>query len=96
MKYELTTIKDIYDKIPTDRIDDCMKELAFVIEQTLLFRDLFTAIGEASCQKVPPETLKFPESFEWNDDGKCETTINIKVGDKTVMTAKYTKHANDE
>jgi len=25
-EYKLSTIKDIFDKVPADRVDDCMKE----------------------------------------------------------------------
>ena len=33
MKYELKTLKDVFDKVPTDRIGECMKEIGIAMIQ---------------------------------------------------------------
>lgn len=33
MKYQITTLKDIFDKVPADRIKTCMDELAIAMQQ---------------------------------------------------------------
>jgi hypothetical protein len=36
MKYELRTLKDVFDKVPIDRIGDCMKEIGIAMIQVLI------------------------------------------------------------
>lgn len=67
MKYELTTIKDVFDKVPVDRIQTCLLELA---------------IGMA-CAKAVLETIgvggSWPETSVWVDGGKGELGMEFKT-----------------
>jgi len=70
MKYELTTLKDIFDKLPANRIKPCLHELAVAMEQAKAMRELLNAAGNAiSCDSVDID-FSWPETMTWIDDGK--------------------------
>lgn len=73
MKYEIGTIKDIFDKIPTDKLSIFMEELTVLIYQTKAWTS-----GEG----------KFPKIITWNDDGKGEIITNIIHSGNEIMTIK--------
>ena len=63
--YQLTTIKDIFDKVPADRIETCLMEMA---RNMLYAKNLGDLIGAP---------IELREPFEWVDDGKEDQTITI-------------------
>ena len=70
MKYQLTTIKDIFDKVPADRIKTCMDELAIAMQQAKSMSKLLEfGLAEVSGQKVE-DIVQWPETSVWIDDGK--------------------------
>lgn len=75
--YELATIKDIFDKVPTDRIRDCVHELGVLISQAAATRDLFMAIAEESGLNPQGVIPKLPEFFTWIDDGKGDLSLRV-------------------
>jgi len=89
MKYKLTTIKDIFEQIPEDRIEDCMSELTVLILQAKRVHDLFLAIVNKVTGKDKSIAMKFPEFIEWIDDKKGTIDMGIKNKDKRIMTFKY-------
>lgn len=78
--YQLITIKDIFDKVPPDRIETCMREIATAMLYT-------KEIGE-----FMGASLGWKEPCEWIDDGKEDQTIviNDQHGDHA-LTFKATK-----
>lgn len=77
ISYQLATIKDIFDKVPADRIRNCMEELGVLLSQAAATRDLFTACAEEL--GLPPESAepKLPEFFTWVDDGNGDLTFRV-------------------
>ena len=73
MKYEIETIKDIFNKIPIDKLQIFMEELTILISQS---------------QIMLPGECKFPDKITWNDDGKGEIVTNIIHAGNKVMTIK--------
>lgn len=69
MKYELTTLKDVFEKVPADRIKDCLMELSTVMEQAKAMRELLTLAGSAIAEKEVVCDMQWPESVTWVDDG---------------------------
>ena len=70
MKYQLTTIKDIFDRVPTDKIKTCMDELAVAMQQAKAMSKLLEfGMSEVSGQKVEG-IIRWPETSVWIDDGK--------------------------
>ena len=68
MEYEIKTIQDIIEKIPTDKVGVCMKELTVCIIHAKLSVDIARALD-------PNATFNCPANFKWTDDDKG----NVKV-----------------
>ena len=86
-KYELTTIKDIFDKVPADRIETCMAELAELLRQSAVLRDGLQELAVTAGIEVDVATLvKLPDVFEWTDDNLGELTLTVctSLGDDRV------------
>lgn len=75
--YDLATIKDIFEKVPTDRIRDCMHELGVLLSQAAGTRDLFMVIAEESGLNPQGVIPKLPEFFTWIDDGKGDLSLRV-------------------
>lgn len=73
--YDLTTIQDIFDKVPAERIPDCCRELGQVLLQTALMRDLAVACGA--------EIIGIQWPLVWKDDNKGEIDTAIQAEDET-------------
>lgn len=66
-RYELTTLADIFDKIPESRLELCMAELTATIALAMLSRLENRAAGKEVRLRLP---------IVWIDDDKGEITIN--------------------
>ena len=77
-KYELRTIKDIFDQVPADRIKDCCIELGQVMAQARYLLQLVEAAAEAPGEPLKAdEIFQFPETVTWTDDGKGEIATRM-------------------
>lgn len=71
MEYKLTTINDIFDKVPADKIELCCKELGIALSQAAIVRNLVIIGAEAqgiTIAKGDIVTLK--DEHVWIDDDK--------------------------
>jgi len=66
-EYKLTTIKDIFDKVPASRILECCNELGTVLTQAKELQEITRGIGDL--QGVDG-SLVCDEEFTWVDDGE--------------------------
>jgi len=90
--YKITSLEDLFTKIPADRLAVCITELYGVLMD---IHDLNNKVME-EIKKVSPEldpskdgpVIKFPDSFDWKDDGRGEVTITLTDG---VNSATVTK-----
>jgi hypothetical protein len=83
-EYKLKNFQDIVDKVPTDRIRDCMMELAELLFQTKAAMELTVNVARHLAEKegkeLPPlpegvsGMLRLPEEVTWMDDGRGEVT----------------------
>jgi hypothetical protein len=75
--YQFATLKEIFERVPTDRIRDCMSELGVLLAQAAGTRDLFVAVAEDA--GLNPESVipQLPEFFTWIDDGKGELSFHV-------------------
>lgn len=82
--YELTTINDIFNKVPLDRIETCMKELTVLLIQAKAIEVTIKHGAENSGIDVDDKMIfKLPESHSWIDDYKGEISMDIASnGDK--------------
>lgn len=82
--YELTTINDIFNKVPLDRIETCMKELTLLLIQAKAIEITIKTGAENSGIDVGDNMIfKLPETHSWIDDNKGEISMDIACnGDK--------------
>ncbi len=95
MEYKLRTIKDIVDKVPPDRISDCMAELTVLLIQASNMSSLIIE----SVNTLTPGSISgwtFPEEITWQDDNAGIVQNNFHIGDETliVKTQRSTKSEN--
>lgn len=76
-RYELSTLKDIFEKVPADKIDCCLKELAVMMKQTHAMNEIIGCAMDASVMEKPQNVLTWPDSVTWIDDDKGIVETNI-------------------
>lgn len=82
-EYELVTIKDIFDKVPAERISDCCKELGQMLTQARYQLQMVeAAVAVVLGEEINmAEAFKFPDSVTWTDDGKGEIKTSMVDGE---------------
>lgn len=83
MQYELRTIKDIFDRVPIDRVDTLFKELRVLMEQAAFVRGV---------AEISEGAVLFPDCITWLDDGKGEVVASFGAdcSNKDFLTIKAT------
>lgn len=83
--YELVTIKDIFDRVPADRIELCMNEIAQgMAEAKVLFSALDSLAKDLGSEDGAK--MKWPDKVAWRDDKKGEITMHCVVNDVPICT----------
>ena len=67
MKYKLSTLRDVFNQIPEDKIDVCLRELAVMM------------LHSKFIERSSGITIIWPDSIEWIDDDKGDIKININI-----------------
>jgi hypothetical protein len=72
--YKLSTLRDVFEKVPPEKVLLCLREIAEGMEQAHALRDL--VVGSA--EELGGNAVVFwPDECEWIDDGKEDKTIAI-------------------
>ncbi len=76
-KYDISTIKDVFEKVPTERVEPCMREL------TALILEVKAHQGSAAqaAKRLDPRAsaqVKFPEVVTWVDDGAGMVDVTFR------------------
>ena len=81
--YQLTTLKDVFEKVPKDKLEACLAEIA---RGMLYAHELGVLAGEP---------MQWQEPCEWIDDGKKDQTISIEDAStgELALTFKATQSA---
>lgn len=80
LEYELTTIKDIFDKVPSDRIRVCLHELGIAMEQTKAMAELLGATAEVVTGVSDGVAVRWPETSPFcRGTGQKPTAITTLV-----------------
>jgi len=88
-KYNISTIKDIFDKVPADRIEDCCRELGALLTQSARMRDLIGAMAASDGLEVDMSTaMVMPDSIEWVDDGAGSLELHINCEGEELFSLK--------
>ena len=88
MEYKITTIRDIFNKVPTDKVEQCMKELATGIIQAQSMNELFCDVAGALQGERPDYAVEWPETSIWIDDDKGEIDLSFVGDDGTSIELK--------
>lgn len=98
--YRFSTFQELVDRVPGDRIRDCMEELGTVLGSAKLTAELVEGVArnlaEADGKKVPPRegnsVIKVPAEFEWHDDGKRELEARLHdANGERLLAVKITR-----
>lgn len=76
-KYKFKTIKDLYEKVPVDRIETCLKELAVILIQSKHLENAMCLATNEITGKMPDRAFAFPDEIVWVDDGEAELTSRV-------------------
>lgn len=70
--YELTSLEDIFVKVPTERIQDCCREIGQCLAQTKAMQEFYEACGG--------KTVGIQWPINWVDDhaGNVTTAIGVR------------------
>lgn len=70
-RYQLSTIKDIYEKVPVDKVDTCLRELSLSIRHAKLTESaLLSKVSNFSHQPSKKKPFSWPNVIHWIDDGR--------------------------
>jgi len=77
-EYEISTLTDIFNKVPANRIMSCMAELAELLTQAASMKEAILASAESDGIKIDPDKLmRMPESITWKDDGSGDLEFSL-------------------
>jgi len=81
-QYELSTqtIKDIMDKVPRERWNDCLDEMKVALAQVAAVVDVIRVAAE-SMGVNPSEVIQYPSTIKWVDDGLNQNTVRFREGE---------------
>lgn len=79
MKYELETLKDVFDKVPADRIGACLHELAIAMSKAKAMKELMAVSVKTIGGQNHDVAVEWPETVTWVDDGKREINLHFRV-----------------
>ena len=74
--YKLTTLRDVYEQVPADKLALCMREIAEGMEHARALTELLDATVDALHPGSKAATI-WPDVCEWIDDGKEDKTISV-------------------
>ena len=70
--YDISTLRDIFEKVPTDRVPALMREMEVMIIQAQAMRDLVRSVSDDG-----EVGIEWPGVVVWTDDEKH--TIDLHV-----------------
>ncbi len=85
-EHELKTIRDIFEKVPTERIADCMDELKRMLIHAKDIAGFTDALLEAL--EIKKQKNIFPEKIIWKDDGKKEIKTTVSLNETPIFGTK--------
>lgn len=78
--YSFSTFQELVDRVPADRIPECMEELGIMLGAAKAYAELAYDValdlakedGTAVDPGHPKSFIQIPNAMEWIDDGKGE------------------------
>lgn len=94
MKYTISTIKDIFEQIPEDKIDQFCRDLVSSHKHYHSIRKLYEPVAELLGED--PKSLDMQEPIIWSDDEKGEERFTLQSPDGEVATTIAFQTENNE
>ena len=85
-KYELTTLRDIFEKVPMHKIEECMKELTALMKECKTIEEEMKGFANVTTGDADNVSCIWPEQVTWVDDGKGEVAADVSINDVHVAT----------
>ena len=80
--YSIQTLTDIFDKVPANKIRECMAELGELLAGAAETRDKIKAtLDKEDFAYVIGSIIELPSHIEWVDDGKGEISMAASTKD---------------
>lgn len=96
--YTFSTFQELVDRVPGDRIRDCLSELGKVLAMAKLSCELVEGVARNMADSdgvaLPAKTervMVVPDSFDWVDDGKEELTADIATNQQKLFSVSLKK-----
>jgi hypothetical protein len=86
--YQFSTLQELFNRVPSSRMMDCMGELCAVMIDAKRQEEAMIELAKISHEKagtefVRPETVvELGLPLEWIDDGKDSPPVKIEIGGK--------------
>lgn len=78
-QYELTTLQDIFQKVPMHRVEVCMQELTELMMQAKGMEAAMKDLSHVTTGDAENVQVYFPETITWMDDGKGKVECNMTI-----------------
>jgi hypothetical protein len=95
--YKFRTFQELVDRVPSDRIAECLRECGLAFAQGKAMAELvfLTACSLAKnagkdAPAMPKRLLEVPEELEWIDDGKGQIETTLSFPDNKAIICKST------
>ncbi len=95
--YKFRTFQELVDRVPSDRIAECLRECGLAFAQgkamaELVFHTACSIAKDAGkdAPAMPKHLLEVPEKLEWIDDGKGEINTTLSFPDDEAIICKST------
>jgi len=76
--YKFSTFKELFDTVPANRIEVCLKELVQLIVATKeIERKIYDKVKNDKTVDLSKPLVIFPEVIEWIDDNKGNIDLNL-------------------
>jgi hypothetical protein len=95
--YKFRTFQELVDRVPSDRIAECLRECGLAFAQGKAMAELVfhtaCSIAKDAGKDAPAMTkrvLELPDELEWIDDGKGEIKTTLSFPDNEAIICKST------
>lgn len=86
--YEFSTFEELYERVPTERIADCLKELGIGFEFAKRNQKFIDNVAESIGRKTPTTKPDFSKPLKWVDDGAKEISFNLRIDGELIYQTK--------
>ena len=95
--YKFRTFQELVDRVPSDRIAECLRECGLAFAQgkamaELVFHTACSIAKDAGkdAPAMPKRVLEVPDELEWIDDGKGQIETTLSFPDNKAIICKST------